>query len=146
MALAERFLREARASSAIDHPGVIDVMDADRDEDGIRKKGECLILMVNPRISMRSKEMFRWEEGCLSVPEFWEYFERPRYVTIEHRDPYGGKHSFDVSDYPGIIVQHELDHLEGITLLDRVSRLKKTRYLKRVKKIRRDAEEHAEYW
>lgn len=124
---------------------VVDLTE-DRDDEGVRKKGERLILMVNPRIVQRSKEQFRWEEGCLSVPEFWEYFERPRHVTIAYRDPYGGEHSLEVSDYPGIIVQHELDHLEGITLLDRVSRLKKTRYLKKVKKIRREAEEHADFW
>jgi len=118
----------------------------DRDDEGIRKKGERLILMVNPRIIKRSKEQFRWEEGCLSVPEFWEYFERPRHVTIAYRDPYGVEHELQASDYPGIIVQHELDHLEGVTLLDRVSRLKKTRYLKRVKKVRQQSEDVAEIW
>lgn len=124
---------------------VVDLTE-DRDDEGIRKRGERLILMVNPEIVKRSEEMFRWEEGCLSVPEFWEYFERPRHVTIAYRDPYGVAQTLDLSDYPGIIVQHELDHLEGVTLLDRVSRLKKNRYLKKVKKIRREFEESPEIW
>jgi peptide deformylase len=121
----------------------------DRDEDGRREKGKALFHMVNPEIVWASDEQFRWEEGCLSVPEFWEYFERPRQVRIRYQDPLGEVHEVDVCDYPGVIVQHEMDHLEGVTLLDRVSRLKKGRYLKKVKKWQREQERveaEAEAW
>ncbi len=112
----------------------------DRDEDGRREKGKALFFMCNPQIVAASKEQFRWEEGCLSVPEFWEYFERPRHVTVRFQDAHGELQEIEISDYPSIIVQHEMDHLEGITLLDRVSRLKKGRYLKKVKKWQREQE------
>ena len=121
----------------------------DRDEDGKREKGKALFHMVNPEIVWASKEQFRWEEGCLSVPEFWEYFDRPKTVRIAFQDAHGEPHEIEVSDYPGVIVQHEMDHLEGITLLDRVSRLKKGRYLKKVKKWQREnerAQAEADAW
>ncbi|MCP4806234.1 MAG: peptide deformylase [Proteobacteria bacterium] len=124
---------------------VVDLTE-DRDDEGRRKKGEALTLMVNPIFLSKSKEVFKWEEGCLSVPEFWEYFERPKYVKVQYRDPYGGTHELDLADYPGVILQHEMDHLEGITLLDRVSRLKKTRYLKKVKKFKQRLEEEEAAW
>lgn len=106
----------------------------ERDDDGRREKGKELRFICNPEIIESSKELFRWEEGCLSVPEFWEYFERPRVVTVRYKDTLGIEHTETFSDYPSIIVQHEMDHLEGEVILNKVSRLKRGRYLKKVKK------------
>ena len=56
------------------------VMDAteEKEDDGRREQAKHLQLVVNPEIVERSRDKIRWEEGCLSVPEFWEFFERPR--------------------------------------------------------------------
>lgn len=113
----------------------------DRDDDGKREKGKDLRFMCNPEILESSKELFTWEEGCLSVPEFWEFLERPRVVKVRYFDTLGNEHIDTFSDYPAIIVQHEMDHLNGVILLDKVSRLKRTRYLKKAKKWAKLAQE-----
>lgn len=110
----------------------------DRDDDGVRKIGD-LRFMCNPVILEQSRDMYRWEEGCLSVPEFWEYLERPRRVKVRYQDSLGEVHEEWFEDYPSIIVQHEMDHLEGVVILEKVSRFKRNRYLKKVKKWQKQA-------
>ena len=108
------------------------------DDDGNRgEKGQHLYLVVNPEIIAHSDETIRWEEGCLSVPELWEFFEnRWQRIRLRWQDPLTGEfQEEEFEDYPSVIVQHELDHLDGVIMLDRVSRLKKKRYLKKVSKI-----------
>lgn len=117
------------------------------DDDGNRgEKGHHLYLMVNPTIIAKSDAVIRWEEGCLSVPELWEYFEtRYKRIRVRWQDPMTGDvHEEEFEDYPSVIVQHELDHLDGVTMLDRVSRLKKKRYIKKIPKIMRRLREEAE--
>lgn len=101
---------------------------------GEHRKAGNLIHLVNPVIVEKSKEMIRWEEGCLSVPEFWEDFDRPRRVKVRYQDPFGQPGERVFEGYPAVIVQHEMDHLDGIVIIDRVSRLKRARYLRRVKR------------
>ena len=122
---------------------VADVGD-DEDEDGYREKGKDIVFVCNPEVVRYSEEKITWEEGCLSVPEFWEDFVRPRRVTIRYKTPLGEEQERTFEDYPSIIVQHEMDHLDGTILLDRVSRLKKKRYLQKVKKWAKRAQEAAE--
>ena len=108
------------------------------DEDGNRgEKGQHLYLIVNPEIVDHDPDKLRWEEGCLSVPELWEYFEdRWRRIKLRWQEPRTGEvHEAWFEDYPAVILQHEMDHLDGVVMLDRMSRLKRTRYLKRVRKI-----------
>lgn len=103
-------------------------------ESGRRRRPGELVHLVNPTIVERSPEMICWEEGCLSVPDFWEDVERHRVVRVRFQDAHGEVHERTFQDFHAVIVQHELDHLEGVVLLDRTSRLKRTRYLKRAKK------------
>lgn len=112
------------------------VMDAteDKDDDGKREQAKNLQLLVNPEIVERSRDKIRWEEGCLSVPEFWEYFERPRRVRVKYRDALGAHHEEWFEGFPAVVLQHEMDHLEGVVIIDKASRLKRSRYLKKVKK------------
>ena len=101
---------------------------------GEHRKAGNLIHLVNPLIIEKSKETIRWEEGCLSVPEFWEDFDRPRRVKVRYSDAFGQPQERVFEGYPAVIVQHEMDHLEGVVILDKVSRLKRARYLRRVKR------------
>ncbi len=61
----------------------------EEDEDGGSEKGIVHVSICNPEIIQKSREKIRWEEGCLSVPEFWDFLERPRQVTIRYRTPLG---------------------------------------------------------
>jgi peptide deformylase len=115
----------------------------EEDEDGESEKGIVALCICNPQVVETSREKIRWEEGCLSVPEFWEYFERPRWVEIRYRTPLGETVVQRFEDYHAVIVQHEMDHLKGVIILEKVSRLKRSRYLRKVKKERKRAEAEA---
>lgn len=114
------------------------VADISEDEEdggkGEHRKAGNLIHLVNPVIVEKSKEMIRWEEGCLSVPEFWEDMDRPRRVKVRYQTAFGETQERVFEGYPAVIVQHEMDHLDGVVILDKVSRLKRARYLRRVKR------------
>ena len=106
-------------------------------EDGDSQKGRDLFKMVNPRITDKSAETIIWEESCLSVPEMTIEVRRHQRVTVSWQDAHGVGQEEVFRDFSAVVVQHELDHLEGVTLLDRSSRLKRGRYLKRQKKLQR---------
>jgi len=113
----------------------------ERDEDGERQHD--LVQLVNPEIVDAAEDHITWEEGCLSVPGFWEDMKRPRWVDVRYRTPTGEERTQRFSEYPAVIVQHEMDHLDGIIILDKVSRLKRGRYLARVRKEARRREKAA---
>jgi len=96
-----------------------------------------LIAMINPTIVERSDEIIRWEESCLSVPEFELDVDRSLRIRVTWRDASGDEHEGWFEQFPAVVLQHEMDHLDGVTLLDRSSRLKRSRYVKRQKKLRR---------
>jgi peptide deformylase len=91
--------------------------------------------LVNPKIVERSSETIPWRETCLSVPEFEVEIQRSRRIRVEWQNPTdGGPETGWFEGFEAVIVQHELDHLNGTILLDRASRFKRGRYLKRVAK------------
>ena len=100
-------------------------------------RGARLFQMVNPVITSRSDETIRWRETCLSVPDLSVEVKRNKQITVEWRTPMGEPKSGEFEDYEAVIVQHELDHLDGVVLLERVSRFKRSRWLKRQKKLGR---------
>ena len=99
-----------------------------------------LVVMINPVIKERSKETIRWEESCLSVPEYELDVDRSMRIQVEWRDVAGDAQTGWFEEFPSVVLQHEMDHLDGVTLLDRSSRLKRGRYMKRRKKAQRDGE------
>lgn len=105
-------------------------------EEGEAQKGVFLQKMVNPVIVERSDERITWEESCLSVPEYAVDVKRSRRIRVTWQDATGAEHTQEFVGFPAVVVQHEMDHLEGKTLLDHSSRLKRGRYLKRVRKLR----------
>ena len=96
-----------------------------------------LYRIVNPVILEKSKETISYEESCLSVPAFYLMTKRHKRILLQWQDGMGTKHQEWFEEFPAIVLQHEMDHLRGITLLDRSSRFKKSRYLARRKKPRR---------
>lgn len=99
-------------------------------EDEGEKRGHQFLAMVNPTLLEKSRELFTYEEGCLSVPEFWEEFERPRRVRVRWTDAFGAPQEAVFEDYAAVVIQHEMDHLEGVTIVDKVSRFRRSRYLR----------------
>ena len=98
-----------------------------------------LFKMVNPKITHKSASLISYEESCLSVPEFYMNVKRFEELTIEWQDGMGNTHREVFSGFSAIVLQHEMDHLEGITLLDKSSKFKRSRYISKVKKQRKKA-------
>jgi peptide deformylase len=108
-------------------------------EDGESRKGVELVKMVNPVITQRSTELISWEESCLSVPEFFQDVDRARVITVEWQDATGAAQQRVYEGFPAVVLQHEMDHLDGVTLLEHTSRLKRSRYLSKQRKRARKA-------
>lgn len=109
------------------------VIDSGSNSDG---SGTGLLKLVNPVITVRSEETIPWAETCLSVPEFEVTVQRNKHITLEWVTPLGEAMRREFSEFEAVIVQHELDHLIGTILLDRVSRFRRGRYLKKMSRMR----------
>jgi peptide deformylase len=95
--------------------------------------------LINPVILERSgKEVF--EEGCLSLPDFSEEVERSKKVKVTYLDEMGKKQTIEDEEFLAIVIQHEMDHLDGIVAADRISPMKRMMYLKKLKKRERKGE------
>jgi peptide deformylase len=92
--------------------------------------------LVNPRIVEWSAELDRAEEGCLSIPGLKEIVERPAGVRVEGTDRDGAPVTIEADGLLARILQHEVDHLDGILFIDRVSPLKRKLLLARWQKVR----------
>lgn len=98
------------------------------------------LYMVNPEIVWKSDERVCGEEGCLSVPEQRAEVERYAAVKVEYIDYHGKNQILEADGFLAIAVQHELDHLDGILYIDRISRLKRQMLLKKLQKLRENQE------
>lgn len=92
-----------------------------------------LITVVNPRIVAASGAVAS-EEGCLSVRNYRSVVDRHEKVTLCGLDLDGGEITLEADGIKAICIQHEIDHLEGVLFIDRISRLKRTLYDKRMLK------------
>lgn len=98
------------------------------------------IALANPEILWASEEVSTYEEGCLSIPDFYEEVERPAKVRVSYLDRDGKKQIMDADGILATCVQHEIDHLNGVLFVDHISRLKRERVLKKFSKAaKRDA-------
>jgi peptide deformylase len=97
------------------------------------------IALINPEIVWSSDEMSSYEEGCLSIPEYYEEVERPAKVRVRFTDRDGTTCEMEAEGLLATCLQHELDHLEGKLFIDHISRLKRERVIKKfTKAARRD--------
>jgi peptide deformylase len=111
------------------------------DSDDREHRGRRLKRMVNPTVVERSQETIFWNETCLSVPDFELEVERSKRIRVAWRDETGAQQEDWFEEYEAVIVQHELDHLLGTVLLDRVSAFRRNRYIDRKKKMVKLAKE-----
>ena len=94
---------------------------------------------VNPEILWASEETAPYEEGCLSVPEIFDEVERPARVKLRYLNYQGEQVEEDAEGLFAVCIQHEMDHLEGVLFIDHLSRLKRERAVKAVKKAAKAA-------
>lgn len=93
--------------------------------------------LVNPEILWRSDELATYEEGCLSVPEFYEDVDRPARCRVRYLDYQGEIREIDCEGILATCIQHEMDHLEGVLFIDHLSRLKRQMMLKKLEKTKK---------
>ena len=91
------------------------------------------IVVINPEISEREGRI-TWEEGCLSVPDYTADVERDAQITLKGQDLDGNPIEEQAEGLRAVCIQHEIDHLDGILFIDRISRLKRSLYVKKRKK------------
>jgi peptide deformylase len=112
---------------------VVDVRD---EEEG----GMGPVALINPRVVEFSRKKEKAPEGCLSIPGMEEVVERPDTVTVEGLDPDGDQVTLTVSGLPSRALQHEIDHLDGVLFIDRISPLKRRLLMKKWQKSRAEEE------
>lgn len=91
--------------------------------------------LLNPVITWSSRETVAYDEGCLSVPEITESIDRPRVIRMAYSDLQGQRHEREAAGLLARVVQHEVDHLDGILFVDHLSILKRQLIRKRLRKI-----------
>ena len=91
-------------------------------------------VFINPEIVWTSDEKAIYEEGCLSIPEYYEEVERPAEVKVRYLDLDGNKHEVEAHGLLATCIQHEIDHLNGVLFIDHISKLKRDRVVKKFTK------------
>lgn len=95
------------------------------------------LVLINPRIVERGQDVETSEEGCLSIPEIFGDVERAHALVLEALGPDGKPYRASLSGFKARAVQHEIDHLDGILFLDRLSAVKRGLLLAKWKKLRK---------
>jgi peptide deformylase len=99
-----------------------------------RQQGRSLHVLINPKIITKEGEVVSENEGCLSVPDFRADVRRAASITVEGHDREGNPLKIDAQGLLAIVLQHEIDHLNGTLFIERISSLKRQMYKRRIKK------------
>ncbi len=102
----------------------------------LSKEGEDKqpLVFINPEIVSSSEERSVYEEGCLSIPDYYAEVERPAQVTVKYLDREGKEQSVEADGLLATCLQHEIDHLNGVLFIDHISRLKREMVIKKFTK------------
>ena len=98
-------------------------------------------VFINPEILWKSEERSVYEEGCLSIPEYYGDVERPAQVKVKYLDLEGEPREIEANGLLATCLQHEIDHLNGVLFIDHMSKLKRDRVLKKFTKAAKRAAE-----
>lgn len=141
---AEKKLFDDMLSTMYDAPGIglaaIQVgvpqrmLVIDLSKDGEERKP---LFMANPQIVEASEAVSDYEEGCLSIPDFYEMVARPSTVKVRYLDRNNEAQEVTASGVLSTCVQHEIDHLNGVLFIDHISKLKRDRVIKKFTKAQR---------
>ena len=99
-----------------------------------------IIALVNPELEWSSKDGETMEEGCLSIPGVTVDVERPVYVRVRARDEDGGERLVEAAGLEARVIQHEIDHLDGVLMLDRTTREERRRAMRELREAQREHE------
>ncbi len=91
-------------------------------------------VFINPELVSTSGDKNIHEEGCLSIPEYYEEVERPARVLVRYLDLDGKLHEIEAEGLLATCIQHEIDHLNGVLFIDHISKLKRDRVIKKFTK------------
>ena len=96
-------------------------------------------VFINPEILWSSEERTTYEEGCLSIPEYYAEVERPASVRVRALDREGKEREILAEGLLATVLQHEIDHLDGVLFIDHISKLKRDRVIKKFQKAAKRA-------
>jgi peptide deformylase len=99
-----------------------------------------LIALANPEVEWASKDRETLDEGCLSIPGITVDVERPLHVRVRAKDEHGEERLVEASGLEARVLQHEMDHLDGVLILDRTSRDERKRALRELREAERQRE------
>lgn len=117
---------------------VLDVPIVDPDDpDNDKKRRPDPVAMINPEI-ISGEGLIQFEEGCLSCPEIAVFVDRQEQIRVKYLDVSGRPLTLEAAGLKAVCIQHEIDHLNGVLLVDRLSRLKRDIYRKQRIRILRD--------
>ena len=98
------------------------------------------LVFINPEVIWTSEEKSKYEEGCLSIPDYYEEVERPAKVKVKYLDLDGKTHETEVKGLLATCLQHEIDHINGVLFIDYLSRLKRSLIIKKFTKAAKKVE------
>ena len=95
-------------------------------------------VFINPEIVASGDAISTYEEGCLSIPDYYAEVERPATVTVRYVDREGNSREMDADGMMATVLQHEIDHLNGVLFIDHISRLKRSMVIKKFQKLAKE--------
>ncbi len=95
------------------------------------------LFIANPEIIWSADEVSDYEEGCLSIPEFFEMVQRPKEIKLRFLDRNGEAKELHAAGILATVIQHEHDHLNGVLFIDYISKLKRDRVVKKFQKAQK---------
>ena len=108
-------------------------IDVSRDEDAKEPR-----VFINPEILWKSDELSVYEEGCLSIPDYYEEVERPAKIRVRYTNLAGEPEELEADGLLATCLQHEIDHLDGVLFIDHISKLKRDRVTKKFVKAAKE--------
>ena len=130
------------AAIQVGEPRRIVTIDVARDED----ERKTPLFLVNPEIVWSSQEeRSTYEEGCLSIPDYYAEVERPARVRFRYIDYDGKPQEQDADGLLAVCVQHEIDHLNGVLFIDYLSKLKRDLVVRKFTKAAREKERQRQH-
>jgi len=109
---------------------VITIDVSNKEEEGAREP----LFLINPEILWASNTPSVYEEGCLSIPDYYAEVERPAEVKVHFLDREGKPQEIDANGLLATCIQHEIDHLDGVLFIDHLSKLKRNMVIKKFAK------------
>ncbi|MGE4294334.1 MAG: peptide deformylase [Campylobacterales bacterium] len=107
------------------------------DDEG-NQSPENLLEIINPELIVKEGEIL-WQEGCLSIPEYYDEVKRFEHVRLRYHDRNGAVQELEADGLLAVAIQHEMDHLDGHVFVERLPLLKRKKFEKEWKRSKREA-------